>query len=225
MSEHVHVHAPHELTESHGGAASRSERVLELLATILLSLATLGIAWSGYQAARWNGRQAQEYAQANTSRSLANRADTDGDQERTQDLLEFNQWLQFMTANEPALADAYEQRFRPGFRSAFEAWLAQDPLSNPAAARSPFQLPEYRVAGLEDSDRLEREGTKHFNEARQATEHTDKYVLTSVFFASVLFFAGISMRFVWRKMRITVLVLATLTLAYAIVQIATIPTL
>jgi hypothetical protein len=148
MSEHVHVHAPHEFTESHAESTTRSERVLELIATILLSLATLGIAWSGYQAARWNGRQAQEYAQANASRSLANRSDTDGDQERTQDLLEFNQWLQLRTANEQSLADAYEQRFRPGFRSAFEAWLAQDPLSNPAAARSPFQVPEYRVAAL-----------------------------------------------------------------------------
>ena len=39
------------------------------------------------------------------------------------------------------------------------------------------------------------------------------------------FFAGISMRFVWQKMRITVLVLATLTLAYGVVQIATLPVL
>jgi len=225
MSEHVHVHAPHELTESHAESTTRSERVLELIATILLSLATLGSAWSGYQAARWNGRQAQEYAQANASRSLANRSDTDGDQERTQDLLEFNQWLQFRTANEQSLADAYEQRFRPGFRSAFEAWLAQDPLSNPAAARSPFQVPEYRVAALEKSDRLEREAAEHFDDAREATENTDKYVLTSVFFASVLFFAGISMRFLWQRMRVAVLVLATFTLIYGVVQIATLPIL
>jgi hypothetical protein len=225
MSEHVHVHAPHELTEPQAKPTSRNERIFELVATILLSLATLGIAWSGYQAARWNGRQAQEYAQANASRSLANRADTDGDQERTQDLLVFNQWLQFESANEQVLADAYEQRFRPGFRSAFEAWLAQDPLSNPAAATSPFQVPEYRVAALEKSDRLEREAAEHFDDAREATERTDKYVLTSVFFASVLFFAGISMRFVWQRMRVVVLVLATFTLVYGVVQIATLPIL
>ncbi|HKF92913.1 MAG TPA: hypothetical protein VKC52_15705 [Acidimicrobiia bacterium] len=225
MSEHVHVHAPHELTETHGGSTSRAERTMELVAAILLSLATLGIAWSGYQAARWNGRQAQEYAQANASRSLANRADTDGDQERTQDLLVFNQWLQFTSANEQALADAYEQRFRPGFRSSFEAWLAQDPLSNPAAAKSPFQVPEYHVAALEKSDRLERQAAEHFDDARQATERTDKYVLTSVFFASVLFFAGISMRFVWQRMRVVVLVLATVSLVYGVIQVATLPIL
>jgi hypothetical protein len=225
MTEHVHVHAPHELTESGEASTTRTERVLELVATILLSLATLGIAWSGYQAARWNGRQAQDYAQANTARSLANRATTNGDQEHTQDLLLFNQWLLFMTTNEQALANAYEQRFRPGFRDALEAWLAQEPLTNPDAARSPFQLPEYRVPELDKADRLERQATQHFGDGKEATENTDAYVLTSVFLASVLFFAGISMRFVWQRMRVTVLVLAGVSLVYGIIRVATLPTL
>lgn len=225
MSEHVHVHTPHELTESEHGSTSRSERVLELVATILLSLATLGIAWSGYQGARWNGRQAREYAQANAARSLANRADTDGEQERTQDLLNFNDWLDATTANDAALADRFDRTFRPEFRPAFEAWLAQDPLNNPAAEPSPLQMPQYRVAKLEESDRLEREGTEHFESGKEATENTDSYVLTTVFFAAVLFFAGISMRFVWQRMRIAVLVLATLSLVYAVVTVATLPIL
>jgi hypothetical protein len=224
MTEHVHVHAPHELSES-GDSTARTERVLELAATILLSIATLGIAWSGYQAARWNGRQAEDYAQANAARSNANRATTNGDQEQTQDLLLFNQWLLFMTTNEQTLANAYEQRFRPGFRSALEAWLAQEPLTNPDAARSPFQMPEYRVPELEKADRLERQAGRHFEDAKEATEHTDSYVLTTVFFATVLFFAGISMRFVWRPMRVTVLVLATASLVYGIVRDATLPIL
>jgi hypothetical protein len=225
MSEHVHVHAPHELTESHGESSTRSERVLELFATILLSLATLGIAWSGYQGARWNGRQAREYAQANTARNLANRSATTGAQNRTQDLLNFNRWLEVTTEGNQQLADLYQRRFRPEFLPAFEAWLAEDPLNNPTAEASPLRVSQYHVAALEKSDRLETEGTQHFEHGKEATEHTDSYVLTTVFFASVLFFAGISMRFLWRKMRITVLVLATLTLAYGIVQIATLPVL
>ena len=49
MPEHVHVHAPHELTEeSH--SVSRRERILEFVAVLLLSVSTLAIAWSGYQA-------------------------------------------------------------------------------------------------------------------------------------------------------------------------------
>jgi hypothetical protein len=225
VSEPVHVHVPHELTEQHDGSKPRHERTLELIATLLLALATVGIAWSGYQGARWNGRQAREYAQANTARNLANRAATTGDQERIQDLLNFNRWLEVTTENDQTLAQLYERRLRPEFRPAFEAWLAQDPLNNPAAEPSPLRMPQYRVAELQKSERLEREGTEHFALGKDATEHTDSYVLTTVFFATVLFFAGISLRFAWQRMRIAVLVLGTISLGYAVVLIARLPTL
>jgi hypothetical protein len=70
---HVHVHAPHELSETgqSGPGADRAERVLELLAILLLSLTTLATAWSGYQAARWSGEQSQSFARASTMRIKA----------------------------------------------------------------------------------------------------------------------------------------------------------
>jgi hypothetical protein len=137
--------------------------------------------------------------------------------------LNFNRWLEVTTDNNQELADLYERRFRPEFRPAFEAWLAQDPLNNPAAEASPQRMPEYRVADLEESTQLQREADDHFEQAKDATEHTDSFVLTTVFFATVLFFAGISMRFRWQSMRITVLVLATISLAYAAGLVGTLP--
>jgi hypothetical protein len=225
MSEQVHVHAPHEFTESEAAPSVRSERIMELVATLLLAIATLGIAWSGYQGARWNGRQAEEYNAANGARSAANRATTQADQERTQDLLNFNRWLEVTTEGNQQLADLYERRFRPEFRPAFEAWLAEDPLSNPNAEASPLRQEEYKVAALERANKLEDVADEHFKAGKEATEHTDSYVLTTVFFAAVLFFAGISMRFVWQRMRIAVLVLGSLFLAYAIVLVARLPIL
>ena len=225
MSEHVHVHAPHEFSESHGGGASRNERVMELVATLLLAIATLGIAWSGYQGARWNGKAAEEYSAANGERAHANRAAISGAQDRTQDLLNFNRWLEVTTDGNQELAELYQRRFRPEFIPAFEAWLADDPLHNANAVSSPLLEPQYHPANLEHSERLDDQGDKHFEEAREATEHTDDYVLTTVFFATVLFFAGISMRFVWLRMRIAVLVIGTIFLVYAIVLVARLPIL
>ena len=66
MSEHVHQHVPEELTES-GHAEARRERVLEVFAIVLLSAAAIGTAWSGYQAARWSGREAHNFALADAS--------------------------------------------------------------------------------------------------------------------------------------------------------------
>jgi hypothetical protein len=51
---HVHVHVPHELTETPEPALRRRmERRLELGAVVLLALTTLTTAWGDYQAARW----------------------------------------------------------------------------------------------------------------------------------------------------------------------------
>jgi hypothetical protein len=118
MAEHVHVHTPHELSESGGGTTHR-ERTLELVATVLLSLATLGIAWSGYQAARWSGIQSRHYAESNTDRTHANKASTTAGQDRLQDLLNFNRWLDASTQGNATLTRLYEARFRPEFRPAF----------------------------------------------------------------------------------------------------------
>jgi hypothetical protein len=222
MAEHVHLHTPHELSEPGAGTTHR-ERTLELLATLLLSIATVGIAWSGYQAARWSGIEARHYAEANTARTLANRASTAAGQDRLQDLLNFNRWLDASTQGNATLTRVYEARFRPEFRPAFQAWLLQDPLNNPAATPSPLLMPQYHPQEAALVNQLERKADRAFTGGRDATERTDAYVFSTVFFASVLFFAGISMRFAWLEMRIVVLGLGGLCLVYALIRVASLP--
>ena len=80
---HVHAHAPHELTENpHPASPDRTERRLELGAVLLLALTTLATAWCGYQAARWDGRQAELYGRASTLRNEADQALTLGGQQQ-----------------------------------------------------------------------------------------------------------------------------------------------
>jgi hypothetical protein len=224
VPEHVHVHAPHELAEA-GEAVSNRERALEIIAALLLSLATVGIAWSGYQAAKWSGIQAQRYTQASTARSLANRASTLAAQDRTQDLLNFNRWLEVKTEGNAQLAALYERRFRDEFRPAFEAWVRDDPLNNPNAIPSPLLEKQYVLADAVKADKLEKLGDVRFEQGKQATENADDYVYVTVFFAVVLFFAGISLRFAWLPIRIGILALGAVLLAYAATRIATLPTL
>ncbi len=123
------------------------------------------------------------------------------------------------------LADLYVRRFRPEFVPAFRAWAAQDPINNPDAVATPLLMPEYELANFVKADRLEREGTELFDSAKEATEHADSYVLATVFFAAVLFFAGISMRFNWIAMRVTVVVISGVFLLYGIIHVATLPSL
>jgi len=224
MPEHVHVHAPHELSEPRE-SVSRRERVLEITAALLLSLATVGIAWSGYQAAKWSGKQARRYTQASTARSLANRASTLAAQERTQDLLNFNRWLEVTTEGNAELSALYERRFREEFRPAFEAWQADDPLQNTEALPSPLLEKEYVLADAVKADRLERLGDLRFEQGKEATENADDYVFVTVFFAVVLFFAGISLRFAWFPLRVGILGLAAGLVLYGAVRLGTLPAL
>jgi hypothetical protein len=144
-------------------------------------------------------------------------------QDRLQDLLNFNRWLEVSTQGNQVLADLYQRRFRPELVPAFNSWQAQDPIHNPNAVASPLNLPEYHLANAARADALERLGGRRLEEGKQATDHTDAYVLTTVFFAAVLFFAGISIRFDWLNLRSAVLLLATAGVAYAAFRLFTLP--
>jgi len=41
---------------------------VEIVAAVLLALATVATAWSGYQASRWNGEQTKAFSRANAAR-------------------------------------------------------------------------------------------------------------------------------------------------------------
>jgi len=53
---------------------SHQRNYAELVATVLLSLAAVATAWSGYQATRWNGEQAKASSRTNAIRVEAARA-------------------------------------------------------------------------------------------------------------------------------------------------------
>jgi hypothetical protein len=223
---HVHVHVPHELTEGHEEAppnVGRGERMLELGAVLLLSLTTLATAWSGYQAARWSGEQSQLYAQASATRIKAQQQSTQAGQLRIDDLLYFNGWLDARHSGNTALAAIYERRFRAGFRPAFEAWLAQRPFTNPRAIPGPLYMPQYKPAEEARAVALDDQADERYLHGTEAKANDDHYILSTVFFAAVLFFAGISLRLDWRPLRIVVLGLATAMLVTGAIFVFTLP--
>jgi hypothetical protein len=223
---HVHVHAPHELTEGpepQSGRPARTERRLELAAVLVLALTTLATAWCGYQAARWSGEQSQHYARSSTLRSKALQASTRSGQLRIDDLLYFNGWLDARQAGNRRLAAIYRRRFRPEFVPAFRAWIAQRPFTNPRAIPGPLYVPQYRSADLERSMRLHAVADELYKEGTEAKGNDDRYILSTVFFAAVLFFAGISLRLDWRPLRIAVLGMALAALAGGTGFVLTLP--
>ena len=220
---HVHAHVPHELAEppEHERKVPRNERILEFAAVLLLSCATLATAWSGYQAALFAGKQSQRYAQASSLRIHSQNQATTAGQFRLEDLLLFNRWLDARETGNQRLESIYQRRFRARFRPAFNAWIAEHPFSNPRAKPSPLYEPQYHPAEVDEAAALDREADIRYEEGTAAKEKDDKFILSTVFFAAVLFFSGISLRLDWRPLRIAILAFGTLMLLGGLVFVFT----
>jgi hypothetical protein len=226
VPQHIHAHAPHELAEppEHNREVPRTERILEFAAVLLLSLATLATAWSGYQAALFSGKQSQRYAQASALRIHSQNQATIGGQYRLEDLLLFNRWLDAHETGDRRLRAIYERRFRPRFIPAFKAWIAEHPFTNPRAAPSPLYEPEYHPAQVDRAVALDLKADVRYEEGTAAKEIDDKYILSTVFFAAVLFFSGISLRLDWRPLRVAILVFGATMLCGGVIFVFTLGT-
>ncbi len=181
---------------------------LEILATALLALATVASAWSAYQASRWRSRETMLLSASNSARVHADEADDLADTELTIDVTMFLDYLKALDAGDRETELRYEEGlFREEMKAAVEAWKTASMERSPTAPATPFELPEYRNANRERAQELEREADARREEARRALENSDRYVLLTVLFAAVLFFAGLCSKFKVPGARVGVLVM------------------
>jgi hypothetical protein len=122
MPEGRNVEVAHKLSEQEHAARVkyRWEELTEILEVLVLAIAAIATAWSGYQAARGDGHQSVLYGESSRDRFQAAAPGRAG----------------------PPL--------HPEYRSAFEAWLKTDPFTDPAAPPGPGYMPgqRFRVRGV-----------------------------------------------------------------------------
>ena len=201
----------------------RTTGLLELVATVLLAVATVGTAWSGYQASRWNGEQATAFSRAGATRVESSKADSLANSQTQIDVATFTQWVDAYAQNQTELADFYYMRFREEFRPAMEAWVATRPRMNPDAPLTPFVMPEYQLQAREEADRLEAEAEGWSATARRDIQRATNYVLCVVLFAAVLFFAGMSTKLQSPRLRWFLLGFGVVIFIGTVVWLATFP--
>jgi hypothetical protein len=165
---------------------------LDIVAAVLLALATVATAWSGYQASRWNGEQAKASGRTNAIRIDAARAQGLAQAQTQVDVATFSSWANAYAEKNTLLTDFYFKRFRKEFKPAVEAWIATRPLRNPDAPLTPFVMPQYQLEARDDANRLDAEAELSAAAVRQDIQRSSNYVLAVVLFAAALFFAGMS---------------------------------
>jgi len=201
----------------------RYEPLAEIVATVILAVATLATAWSGYQSARWSGVQAEDYSRASALRIQSTLASSTAMQLSQIDIGLFTNWINAYSQNNQDLMRFYQTRFRPEFKPAFDAWLATDPKNNPQAPPSPFAMPEYVLAKNTEAADLQKQAEAMFGAANDANEIADRYVLNTVILASVLFLAGLASQVKSLLMRSMVVVFALIILVWGMYSIIILP--
>ena len=193
--------------------------VIEIIEALILALVAVATAWSGFQAAEWAGKRAEDYAKANRLRVTAEGLATLAGQERIYDSDTFNSWLVAKLDNKKEAAEFFERRFRDEYRTAFAAWIDTDPFNNAQAPPGPIFMPEYHNAKHEQFLTLNKQAADVADEGVKSGETGDKYVRITVLLATVLLITAIGQRFRFKSVRVAFMILSFLLLCVPLWQL------
>ena len=202
---------------------SRVDERLDVVATILLAIATVATAWSGYQASRWNGEAQKASGRSNALRIESAKAAGLANAETEIDVSTFSSWVDAYAQGRTQLADFYFKRFRREFAPAVNAWVATHPLKNPDAPLTPFAMPEYRLAAQAAAARLQADADASARAAVTNIGRATNYVLAVVLLAAALFFAGLSAKLQQAAMRRSLLIFGLIAFLGTVAWVATFP--
>ena len=186
---------------SRGSSRSRPGRILEIVTVLLLGVATVGSAWSAYQVSRWNGVETDEARASAVFRIEASREYALATQLVSYDSATVGQYAAAVADDNQALQDFLRDTLvRPGFLPVFESWEAQV-----AAGEKPTNLladEEYLGDLFDASGAAEADAVAATVRSEAAGSNADDYISLTLFFASALFFAGITASFSNRLSRL-----------------------
>ena len=211
-----------QLRESGHPSQARFE-LIEIIEAFILALVAVATAWSGYQAAEWAGRRAEDYAQASRLRVTAEGLATLAGQERIYDSETFNSWLGAQLDGKKEAAEFFDRRFRDEYRIAFAAWMNTDPFNNAQAPPGPIFMPEYHNAKHEQFLSLNKQAADVTGQGTKSGETGDQYVRITVLLATVLLITAIGQRFRFKTVRIAFMILAFLLLCLPLWKLLVLP--
>ncbi|MFO7549246.1 MAG: hypothetical protein R6X29_10325 [Acidimicrobiia bacterium] len=180
---------------------------VDIVATVVMAIAALLTAWSAFQSDQWSDTMSFSLSEAAAARTESARSYARAGQLSQVDVMTFIAWLEAARREYISggidVSDGYQPdpvthsgilyvRFGPGFRSAMDSWLETGPLSTPDAPANPFVMAEYQLPEAAEAERLAQLADDKVAGARAADEVDDQYVLSTVMFAGIFLFAGLS---------------------------------
>jgi hypothetical protein len=198
------------------------ERLIEIIAVLLLGIATVGTAWCGYQSSQWNGAQTDLAREASDERVEASRLFGLATQKVAYDANIVAQYAQAVQSGNDQLAQFYRQNLvRPAFLPTLDQWQAE--LQSGGSATSLFENQDYLQAQFADYQKAIDQAEVYNQQSQAASATSDEYVITTILLAIALFFAGVTSSFRYQPARVLLVLLAVGTVAVAAVRLADLP--
>jgi hypothetical protein len=220
IAKHLSEHGDHH--DSDEKTRFRVEGI-EILEAILLAMVAIVTAWSGYQAAKWDGVSSKDYATSSRLRAEGNAQQLTSNQYLLYNSGNLDSWLQASTSGQPALAAILARRFTPNYKIAFDAWLKTHPLTNPSAPVGPRFMPEYKDPVAAQAVMLNAQATEAFTAGVESRDRAEHYVRITVLLAAVLFLIAIGQRFKFRAVRLSMLGVAGAFIVYTVFVLLSYP--
>ena len=198
-------------------------RWVEILEALALAMVAVSTAWSGFQAAKWDGLSTEALSFGLRNTVLAQEKATLAGQDRLYDVFTFNNWLEAKSRNNENLAATYERRFRPEYATLFAAWLKLDPFRNPSAPPGPAFMKEYSNANARESAKLNEDAARFFDNGVRMRSTSEEYVRVTVYLATVLLLTAIGQRIRGRWPRAGIVITACILLGASAYRLLTLP--
>ena len=206
-----------------GGSTVQVYRIIEVLTVLLLAVATVGSAWCAYQVSQWNGMETDASRASAVARINGSREYALATQKVAYDAASVAQYAEaIVDGNEPLQTFLRASIIRPAFLPLLDEWQAYiDETGEPPP--NLVENEEYLSGLFAKSTEYDEVALAATIEGDDAGRNADGYIVTTLFMASALFFAGVTASFSSRLTRIALLAASALTLGYAAARIAGYP--
>jgi hypothetical protein len=198
-------------------------RRVELAGVLLIALTAVLTAWTAFESSKWGGVMSIEFSTANATRTESIRQSNLANRQTVVDVSVFTSYVDAVASDDTELADFYAQRFPERLAIAVEAWEATQPLEDPDAPATPFDMPEYVLEAADEANRLETEAAAASQRARDANQRSDNYTITTVFLATVLLLAALSSKVDNPRLQVALLAVALVIFATIGIVVAQFP--
>jgi hypothetical protein len=179
------------------GKTAQLKSRLEIYNTIILSLATLAIAWCSYQSSLWSGVQTFKLAESNGYNRKAQQEAITSGQRRVMDEQIIIQFVEDFVARNVEKTGFYMNRIRPELSNVLRKWAASNPINDTTAPAHPMVTKEYLEIvrnELKVSEELSRLGQECMDAAQSANNVSDRYTRLTVIFSMIMFLGAITQK-------------------------------